>query len=133
MRKRLRLFAIILLFFNGLGAMWGGVGLMYDPTGEFMQMPLQLIKHAPFKDYLIPGIILFIFNGLLSIYIAIVTILKTRYYPVLIIFQGIVLIIWLTTQIIMIRIFYAPLHLPFYLIAGFLVVIGVLLSKYDKL
>ena len=129
--KKIRLIAIFLLFFNGLGALWGGGGLVYDPAGEFMQMPLELIQHAPFSSYLIPGIILLLFNGLLSIFIAVASIKKTRHHPELIVFQGIVLAIWLTTQIIMIRIFYAPLHLPFYIVAAGLIAAGIWL-KFPK-
>ncbi len=50
MKKFLRILAIALLFINGAGALWGGIGLIYDPTGEFMQMPLEFIKHSPFKS-----------------------------------------------------------------------------------
>jgi hypothetical protein len=132
MQKKLRIFAIILLWINGIGALWGGAGLIYDPSGEFMQMPLDLIKHAPFTSYLIPGIILFIFNGLLSIFTAIATARKIHFHPVLIFLQGIVLAIWLTTQIIMIRMFYPPLHLPFLLIAGILIMIGIQLRKMSN-
>jgi hypothetical protein len=132
MQKKNRIIAIILLLINGIGALWGGAGLIYDPTGEFLQMPLELIKHAPFVSYLIPGIILFVFNGLLSIFTAIATARKIHFHPVLILLQGIVLAIWLITQIIMIRLFYPPLHLPFLLIAGILIMIGFFLRKMTK-
>ncbi|MFO8023467.1 MAG: hypothetical protein R6U65_13445 [Perlabentimonas sp.] len=127
--KKLRITAIILLLFNAIGALWGGFGLVYDPSGEFMQMPLDFLIHSPFSNYLIPGIILFVFNGLLCIVAAFFTIKKDNNYPYLIVFQGSVLVVWLTVQIIMIRLFYPPLHLPFYVIGLALIIIGSILLR----
>ncbi len=103
--------------------------MVYDPSGEFMQMPLDFLIHSPFSNYLIPGIILFVFNGLLCIVAAFFTIKKDNNYPYLIVFQGSVLVVWLTVQIIMIRLFYPPLHLPFYVIGLALIIIGSILLR----
>jgi hypothetical protein len=127
--KTKRITALILLFFNGISAIFGGVGLMADPGGEAMQMPLEFLENTPFKDFLIPGIILFTFNGILSLMIFVLTILKVKRYAWFIIFQGCVLIIWLTVQIIMIEKFYPPLHIPYYLVGILLVISGSLLVK----
>lgn len=95
-----------------------------------MQMPLGFLELSPFSNYLIPGIILFVFNGLLSLVAAIFAVIRHRLYPHFVIFQGIVLVIWLTVQILMIQLFYAPLHLPFYFVGLVLIIIGsVLLRK----
>ncbi len=127
--KKLRIIAIILLIINAIGAVWGGAGLIYDPSGEFMEMPLGFLEHSPFSNYLIPGIILFVFNGLLCLVAAFLTINMHLFYQYFIIFQGVVLVIWLSVQIVMIRFFYPPLHLPFYIIGLMLVVIGTLLLR----
>jgi hypothetical protein len=132
MEKRLRTTAIVLLIFNGISALWGGSGLIYDPQGEFMQMPLEMLRHSPFYTYLIPGIILLTMNGLLSITIAIMAISRYSYYPGLIILQGIILTGWLSVQIIMIRAFFAPLHVPYYLVGLGLIAIGYSLLKIRK-
>ena len=130
--KKLRVTAIILLLFNAIGALWGGFGLIYDPSGKFMQMPLAFLEHSPFSDYLIPGIILFVFNGLLCLVAAFFVIKKHRVYSYFTLFQGLVLVVWLTVQIIMIKIFYFPLHLPYYTIGLALVFIGLLQLKRTK-
>jgi hypothetical protein len=127
--NKLRITAIILLLLNAIGALWGGFGLIYDPSGEFMQMPLDFLAYSPFSNYLIPGIILFIFNGLLCLLAAVFAIIKHRIYPYFIVFQGVVLAGWLTVQIIMIQVFYAPLHLPFYLIGLALIIFGSILLR----
>jgi hypothetical protein len=129
MQRNLRITAITLLLINSIGALWGGAGLIYDPSGEFMQMPLDFLTHSPFNSYLIPGIILFTVNGLMCLAAAILTIRKWSYHPQLIILQGALLAGWLSVQIIMIQVFYAPLHLPFYLIALALIVSGSVLLR----
>ena len=70
MDSKLRFTAICLLVINGLCALWGGGALIYDPTGEFLQLSADFIKNSPFPNYLIPGIILFVANGLLSLFVA---------------------------------------------------------------
>ncbi|MDX9846379.1 MAG: hypothetical protein RBT74_05305 [Tenuifilaceae bacterium] len=129
MERTLRISAVILLLTNSLGALWGGAGLIYDPSGEFMQMPLDFLTHTPFKSYLIPGIILLVVNGTMCLAAAILTIRRWKYHPQLITLQGILLAGWLSIQIMMIQVFYAPLHLPFYLIALALIVVGSVLLR----
>ncbi len=64
----MRIFTIILLFILGIAALGGGWVLISDPTGESLGIPMALLKGTAFKDYLIPGVILFVFNGLLSLF-----------------------------------------------------------------
>lgn len=40
---------------SGLG---GGIGLVADPTGAFVGLPLRWLRGSPFEDYLIPGVVL---------------------------------------------------------------------------
>ncbi len=40
-----RIIAIILLLFNAISALFGGWGLMSDPSGETMEMPLRFLEH----------------------------------------------------------------------------------------
>ena len=121
--------AIALLLLNAIGAIFGGAMLTYDPSGKAIQMPLEILEKSPFSNFLIPEIILFIFNGVLSLVAAIVTIRKRKHSPYFIIFQGFVLGIWLTVQIAMIRDFYAPLHLTYYILAALLLAAGFYLLK----
>jgi hypothetical protein len=132
MKRALRITAITLLLVNGIGALWGGFGLIYDPSGAFMQMPLEILHYTPFSNYLIPGIILLVFNGLLSVAAATLVARKHRFYAHFTIFQGVVLVVWLTVQIIMIRDFYLPLHLPFYFIGISLIFVGIFLLRMAK-
>ena len=99
--KTLRIISIILLFLIGISAVFGGYNLIIDPTGNKIQMPITYISNSPFKDYLIPGIILFIFNGVSSQVIAITAIFGYKKSYLLIIAQGIVLSVWIIVQLFM--------------------------------
>jgi hypothetical protein len=55
------------LAFLGVSAVFGGVVLVLDPTGGLMHMPLALLEFSPFRDFLIPGLILGIVFGIGSL------------------------------------------------------------------
>ena len=99
----LRSLAIALLIFNGMGALYGGSSLVAHPDGSGMQLSLSLLAHTPFHDYLIPGIILLVSNGLYSIMVLVTTIKRTQYYYLYIVSQGGILLGWLIIQVLLIR------------------------------
>jgi hypothetical protein len=49
--------------FVGLGAVVSGVLLMIIPSGAILQLPPDMLKDTPFHDFLVPGVILFLVNG----------------------------------------------------------------------
>ncbi|MEA1887512.1 MAG: hypothetical protein U9N72_09930 [Bacteroidota bacterium] len=104
--KGLRAFAIILLIFNGISASFGGIGLIASPDGSLMEMPLEWLASTPFKNYLIPGIILLTANGILSLVISILVIIKSRSYAILIVIQGLILTGWIIIQMLFINMFH---------------------------
>lgn len=129
MKTKLRTTAVVLLIVNSIGALGGGGSLIYDPSGEFMQLPLDFLANSPFSSYLIPGIILFVVNGLFSLFVAFATVNRWKFHPQLIVLQGILLAGWLSVQIMIIQVFYLPMHLPFYLIALALIIVGSILTR----
>jgi hypothetical protein len=68
MQKRIAPFSfwllLLLLVLLGIGALGGGAFLIIDPTGASMQWSLTMLEHAPFRDFLIPGLILGIVFGI---------------------------------------------------------------------
>ena len=55
---------ISLLLFLGVSAMGGGFFLIISPSGKLLGgLPLSILEHSPFSDFLIPGIILFLILG----------------------------------------------------------------------
>ena len=124
MEKSTRKVAIALLFFNAFSAIFGGASLIFDPSGEFLQMPIDLLEFSPFNNFLIPGIILFTVNGLFNLYVGILGIRKSRIFPSLTILCGLLLTAWITIQIVLIKDFFAPAHLPYYLIGILMFFLG---------
>jgi hypothetical protein len=129
MKKSIRLAAIFFLFFNGLTAVYGGGSLIIDPSGKLLQIPIEYLEDAPFKDFLIPGIILFTVNGLFNLAVGVLGMKKYKMFPFLTISCGMLLIIWLTVQIVIIRQFYAPAHIPYYIIGILMMILGFVLKK----
>lgn len=130
MEKKLRIFSLMLLLFLGSFAIGGGWMLISDPSGFSMQLPIGLLSQTPFDNYLVPGIILLVAVGLLSILVGILTIRRSTYHTLWLILMGCILFIWLTTEVIFNIEFYHPLyHLPLYTISLFLIAIGLLQRK----
>jgi hypothetical protein len=63
-RPRILWLLMFLFLFQGISATPTGFMLARDPTGGGMQMPLTWLDRTPFPNYLIPGLILCIVLGL---------------------------------------------------------------------
>ena len=131
MKLLLYILAYILLFFNGVGALFGGWNLMIHPDGSGLHLSLDWLKHTPFPDYLIPGIILFIANGLFSAFVFIAIFLKLSNYYWLIMIQGAILAGWIVIQIALIRTI-DILHVLFGSIGIALFFLGWMLLQYTR-
>jgi len=123
----LRILSILLLLFNGIGALYGSFKFITDPSGASLGMTLSLLEHSPFTDYLIPGIVLLIANGILSFVVISLILFKTNFYPLAIIAEGCILFGWISIQVIMLRTV-AGLHITLWTVAGLLILSGVILN-----
>ena len=123
----LRMLSILLLLFNGIGALYGSFKFITDPSGASLGMTLSLLEHSPFINYLIPGIILLIANGIMSFVVVALILFKTKIYPLAIIAEGCILFGWITIQVIMLRTI-AGLHITLWAVALFLIISGFLLN-----
>jgi hypothetical protein len=130
MRSTLKIVASALLLINSIGAIFGGSNLINDPSGNSLQLSLNWLKYSPFHDYLVPGIVLFIANGLFGIIILATMIDGYRKYSILITAQGIILIGWLAVQVMMIRTIIG-LHIFTFTIGVLLVLTGWILTKLE--
>ena len=86
-----------------IGLTVGGLGLLIDPSGGKIQMPVDMLQHSPFPDFFWPGLILFAVLGIGSLVAAWGVIRRVRNYPYWIIFTGSALGIWICTQMVMIQ------------------------------
>lgn len=127
----MRTFAGILILLHGIMAAICGIVLMRDVSGSEIGLQLSLLEHSPFVNYFYPGLILYTILGLGSFFTGICTLLKVRYYPWILMIIGSGIIIWIITQMIMIRL---QFNLQ-YVIAAIGItslVLGVLLHKKEK-
>jgi hypothetical protein len=58
---------LTLLALLGAGAIFGGSVLIISPSGKLFGMPLSMLDNSPFKNFLIPGLVLFSVLGLVPI------------------------------------------------------------------
>ena len=61
--KTTRNILVSLLTLLGSGAIFGGGALIISPSGKLFGMPLSLLGNSPFRDFSIPGVILFLVLG----------------------------------------------------------------------
>lgn len=98
-----RILIIILLTVNAVGALLAGYGFMRCPDGSSLGMDTTMLRFSPFDNFLIPGIILFCCNGLLSLATGLLLVFKKPLANPALLLQGIVLVGWIVVQMIMLR------------------------------
>jgi hypothetical protein len=125
--KTSRIMSIFLLFLTGINAIIAGLLFIIDPSGQKMGMSTSYLSHSPFSTFIIPGIILFVVNGLLNIVVAIYCLNKYKYYPILIIIQGLMLSGWIIIQVLLVKDF-NTLHLIMLSIGAILLANGFILK-----
>jgi hypothetical protein len=105
---------LALHIFVGIGGLAGGWAAISQPI-EPLGVPMELLRHSPFQDYLIPGIILFSVIGVGNIACAVFMLFQWKYrgYSSSIVSFG--LVIWIVVQCYMLRTI-AFLHVLFFLI-----------------
>jgi len=108
---------VILMIFQAIGAIGGGLALVISPSGKLMQMPLSMLEHSPFPNFLIPGLFLLIVLGFIPAFECYALWKKpdsaflTRLNPEkevhwawsLAFFIGIVLILWIDLEVMFLR------------------------------
>ena len=125
--KRARTASLVLLFFLGLSALPAALFMIVDPSGMRMGLPPEMLDQTPFHNFLVPGILLGFFNGILGLLFAIQVIKRHRLQAWMVMFQGGVLMTWLTAEVIM-GLYYPVLTLPYYLVATMLLSCGLLMK-----
>lgn len=129
LRSFVKYTALFLLLLNGIGAFIGSIPMMLDPSGTTSNIPLRYLEHSPFSDFLIPGIVLFVCNGLFSTIAFLALTFNARFHGPLVMFQGIVLTGWIIVQIMMLWELNF-LQISFGLIGLVLIVLGKYLSRF---
>lgn len=131
MKALVKFFISTLLLFNGIGAVYGGWNLIRYPDGSSLGMSLDYLEHSPFNDYFIPGIVLFVANGLCSLFILAALILGLKKYAWLVILQGAILSGWILIQIMMVQTIVA-LHIIMGVTGILLMLLGGYINRNDS-
>jgi hypothetical protein len=106
----------VLQVFNGLSALAGGYGLINDPSGKALQMDHSMLANTPFSDFLIPGLVLFIINGIGNATGAVLTMTTFKHAASVAALFGLILMIWIISQVSWIG--YQSFLQPLYLTTG---------------
>ncbi len=130
--NRVRKIAIALLVFLGLSAIAGAVPLILYPTGApWGFMSLEMLRYSPFHSFLIPGLILLLANGVMSLLVLYLAVQRRPGYGWWVAFQGCVLAGWIVVEVIMLRLIMWAHYL--YLAVGLaLIVSGIALIREKR-
>lgn len=96
-----RITLLTVLGYEGLGALTGGTLLVASPDGQHMDLPVG-IMHETFRDFLIPGIILFAL-GVLNVAAFIAVLRRTRWNWIAASFAIGGLMVWFFVEIVILR------------------------------
>jgi hypothetical protein len=89
----------ILQLITGIGAVPAGISLIVDPSGRGLTWTLEMLGTAPFSDYLIPGILLLLVNGLGSLTGAVLSFRRHPFSGPVAAGLGVFLIGWIVAQV----------------------------------
>jgi len=93
--KSVRKLCVALLIVTAIASFIGGYMLINDPSGRSMQLNyLYDLYGTPFKDFTWPGLLLIIIIGVGCVIAASVTMLRNKKYPVFIITEGVLILLW---------------------------------------
>ena len=113
MKRKITIALGILQTFVAIGAIPAGFSMIIQPDGSGLGMNTDILKHSPFPDFLIPGLFLFIVNGLLNLAAAVLSFVRNRFSGIPGLLLGIALVVWICVQVYYIHLtsFLQPLFL----------------------
>lgn len=128
MKNITRKITIILLLITAVNALIAGFLFIIDPSGQKMGMTTDFLKFSPFVTFLIPGIVLFVVNGIFNL-VATYFLIKNKPTALArVIFQGVILCGWIFAQVLMVKEI-NPLHIIMFLVGVVLIISGYLLKN----
>lgn len=123
---------LILILFQGLSGLLGGVGLVLDPSGKSLQIPISWLENSPFNDYFIPGLILLIILGAFPIVTIYGLWYKMKWGWLFAQVLGLALIIWIGVEILIIGYQPKPPLQLIYGLVGLIILIFVFLPSVKR-
>lgn len=92
--------AVALELFTAIGAIPVGIMLLTDTSGATVGFPSGWIEATPFGSYLLPGVYLFLMNGIGMLVLAGLSVMRHRWAPWLTGILGAGLVIWILVQLV---------------------------------
>ncbi len=137
-------FHLVFICLLAIGGLVGGVLLIVNPSGSLLSLPLSFLENSPFRNYLVPGMLLFIllglfplvvFYGLLKMpkwnWMKIFNPYKNRHWSwTFSFYTGLILILWIDFQIALIG--YNHIIQFIYALYGVLILVFTMLPPVRK-
>lgn len=120
---------LVALLVQGVSGVVGGLGLVLDPSGASLGIPVDWLEGSAFSDYLIPGLILLLVLGVGPL-VALVAAWRQRPWAWhATVSVGVALVVWLAVEIVTIGYHpRPPLQLTYGLLALAILVLAALPS-----
>jgi hypothetical protein len=99
MKRRLLVILGVILAFVALGAIPAGFSMITKPDGSGLGMSVDYLKDSPFRDFFVPGLFLFIVNGLFNAAGAILCFARNKNAALLGLLLGVTLLLWIIIQV----------------------------------
>jgi hypothetical protein len=114
-----------------IGALGGGLILMFAPRGEIMPLPLSALAGSPFDTYFVPGLILFGVLGLGPLVAARLVWLRHPLAPAAAFVVGAALITWIGVEVAIIGYSNEPPLQAIYMVLGVAILLGAIRWLWD--
>jgi hypothetical protein len=131
MNAFLKIASVVLLLFNGIGAVYGGLHLLLHPDGSSIGLSTDWLKHSPFDSFFIPGLVLFLVNGVFNFFVLWLLVSNKPKSGPYVLAQGALLSGWILIQIMMLQAVYF-LHYTLGGVGLALMLLGYLLWRRNK-
>jgi len=93
---------MVALGFQGLSGLAGGLGLMVDPSGARIGLPITLLEGSVFGDFLIPGVILFSVLGVVPSFVLLGFLADRSWARVAALWVGMALVAWIVIEVMIV-------------------------------
>lgn len=92
MKKKLLIILGIIQAFVAIGAIPAGFSMMIKPDGTGLGMTIDFLHNSPFQNFLIPGLFLFIVNGIFNLVASVLSFMKNKFSGIIGLFLGATLV-----------------------------------------
>lgn len=134
-RKPVSVYALIAaLSFQGLSGVAGGLGLLADPSGSAVGVPIAWLEGSPFTDYVVPGLVLLTLLGIAPLIVVYGVWTRRSWSWAASLLVGVALLVWLGVEVAVIG--YQsepPLQAVYTVVGGAIIALSLLAAVRDRL